>query len=74
MDYCYKQMISRIDNYVGYGIAAVFDDGSIKEILETYSNLCDDCNKIAEFVDLCNKQELSLDHLADAVDDFLASL
>ena len=52
-----------------YGIAAVTQDG------ETITSIRDiSCNreKVQAFVDLCNTLGLSLLHIDDAVDDFLA--
>ena len=54
---------------ITYGIAAVTQDG------ETITSIRDiSCNreKAQAFVDLCNTLGLSLLHIDDAVDDFIA--
>ena len=52
-----------------YGIVAVTQDG--KTITSIRDISCDQ-KKAQEFVDLCNTLGLSLLHIDDAVDDFIA--
>ena len=75
MEQCrYVLLESRFDGRICCGIAAVADYDGTAVILQSYVDLCIDRNDAAEFVSLCNAQKLSLCHLPDAVDDFLANL
>lgn len=57
-----------------YGIAAYANsekDGTAT-VIAAINDICHDRSKLAEFVESCNRLELSLEHLYDAVDDFVA--
>ena len=56
-----------------YGIAAVCDCDECT-VLQSAADLCADRDAVADFVDQCNTLGLSLCHLSDVIDDFLASL
>lgn len=75
MEQCrYVLLESRLDGRIYCGIAAVADYDGTVVILQSYVDLCAERNATAEFVNLCNAQQLSLCHLPDAVDDFMANL
>ena len=50
-----------------YGIGAICND----VLVENISDVSTELNKIKNFVQLCNKENLSLTHLKDVVEDFL---
>lgn len=60
---------------ISYGIAAYADskDGSIATMIATIHDITSDKQALTEFVALCNRLELSMIHLREAIDDFLAS-
>lgn len=58
----------------GFGIAAVCDCDETAIVLQSFIDLCSEQQTVAAFVDRCNTLDLSLCHLQDAVDDFLAEL
>lgn len=56
-----------------YGIAAYdYEQGSNSTIIASVHDVTDDLKKITKLVDQCNELMLSVDHLADVVEDFLA--
>jgi len=57
-----------------YGIAAacVYDD--CITIVKAFHNLCLTCEPVVSLVERCNALSLSLCHLSDAVEDFLAEI
>ena len=55
--------------YTVYGIDAVNSEG---KVLMSFSDVFFDRQKAERFVSLCNEGNLSLMHLADAVEDALA--
>lgn len=57
-----------------YGIAAVCDCDESTVILESIADVCPDWQTAAALADRCNSFGLSLCHLRDIVDDFLAEL
>lgn len=60
---------------ISYGIVAYFapnKDDSASIVASAY-DITSDKNKIEELVSLCNRLGLSSVHLADVVEDFLAS-
>lgn len=60
---------------ISYGISAYADseeDGTAT-IVASVHDVTADKQALAEFVDLCNRLELSAVHLMDVVEDFLAS-
>lgn len=58
-----------------YGIAAYagFAGDGTAIVVASVHDVTDDKQAIYELVDLCNRLELSVAHLADIVEDFLAS-
>ncbi len=56
-----------------YGVAAL--DGTADQhmdtVLHSIHDISPDRAELAAFVDLCNREQLSPDHLDDAVDDFI---
>lgn len=57
-----------------YGIAAVYGCDESMVILESITDLCLELNPVTALVDRCNSLGLSLCHLRDVVDDFLAEV
>ena len=57
-----------------FGIAVYSgpDIDDISNVVLTISDITSDKAKLKSFVELCNRLELSLIHIFDAVDDFLA--
>lgn len=55
--------------YTVYGIESIDSKG---KILQSYPDIFFDRQKAERFVNLCNENDLSLIHLADAVEDALA--
>ncbi len=58
-----------------YGIA-VYSDSSgdgIATILASVNDISSDREKLEELVEICNRSELSMIHLNDVIDDFLAN-
>ena len=57
-----------------YGIAAYanFSKDGTATVVATVCDVTDDKQAIAELVALCNRLELSIVHLMDVVEDFLA--
>ena len=73
MKYCYllqESIISDDDgkNRTVYGITATDAEGSFSE---SYPDIFLNKEKAEQFVDLCNKNELSLCHLSDVIEDIL---
>lgn len=61
------------ESRTSYGIAAYADseiDGTATIVLSV-CDICSDKQRLAELVDRCNRQELSILHLHDAVEEFL---
>jgi hypothetical protein len=59
---------------IAYGIAAYADtdlDGTAT-IVASVHDVTDDKDRLCDLVDLCNSLELSVCHLYDVVEDFLA--
>ena len=59
---------------VSYGIAAYENgetDGTASIAIAVH-DITDDKEKLTEFMDACNRLELSADHLHNAVEDFLS--
>ena len=59
---------------VGYGIAAIKEQDGISVVLESYSDISPDEDRIRELADECNAHGLSKAHLSDVVEDFLATV
>ena len=59
---------------VSYGIAAYAhaETNGTSTVTAAVHDITDDKEKLADFVQTCNRLELSADHLQDAVEDFLA--
>ncbi len=57
-----------------YGVAAYEDLGKegIYAVVMQIGDICSDREKLLTFIESCNQLDLSLIHLRDAVDDFLA--
>ncbi len=73
MDICrYVLLESKCEQRTLYGIAAVDIDNGCITVLQSYADLCSKYSDTASFVELCNTQKLSLCHLPEAIDDFLA--
>lgn len=64
----------RIETRISFGIAAVYDCDETVVILQSFVDLCSNRQAVADFTDRCNALELSLYHLQDAVEDFLAQI
>ena len=62
---------SEMAELISYGVAMVESDGSDECVLKTYSDLSFCEQKVCEFVNKCNQNELSPVHFRDAVEDFL---
>ena len=62
------------DRRTSYGIVAYADTkaSGTAIIVASVNDITDDESKLSDFVDMCNRNELSLIHLSDAVEDFLA--
>jgi hypothetical protein len=65
-----------LDNTVRitYGVAAYAnsrEDGTAT-VVAAVCDICSDRSRLEEFIDSCNRLELSLIHLNDVIDDFLA--
>lgn len=52
-----------------FGIAAKNKEG--KEVIPALKDITRDRKRIERFVDLCNRLNLSITHLYDAVEDFI---
>lgn len=74
MECRYVVLECMLDSRKSYGIAAVCDCDESTVILESIADLCPDRQSVAAFVECCNTLGLSLRHLRDAVDDFLAEI
>lgn len=57
-----------------YGIAAyaAADVDGTATVVASVHDVTDDRQKLSEFVELCNRLELSVCHLLEVVEDFLA--
>ncbi len=60
---------------ISYGVAvyANAESEGTACIIQSVSDICDDYNKMCDFVRLCNSIGLSALHLEDAITDFLDS-
>ncbi len=74
MEYRYIPIQCQLDARFCYGVAAVTDYDDCVVVLESYVDLYAEQDAVIRFVDLCNAQKLSLIHLHDAIEDFLANL
>ena len=70
----YVLLESMIGTRKSYGIAVVCDCHDCAVPLQTIADLCSDRAAAAAFEERCNMLELSLCHLPDVIDDFLAEL
>ncbi len=61
-----------LGSYKTYGILAI-GKSTNKQVEHFVSDVSPDRERLAAFVDLCNKQKLDICHLHDAVEDFLAT-
>ena len=59
---------------VGYGIAAIKEHDGVSVVLESFSDISPDADKVRELADDCNTYGLSKLHLADVVEDFLTTV
>lgn len=59
---------------VGYGIAAIKEQDGISVVLESYSDISPNEDKVRELANECNTYGLSKAHLSDVVEDFLATV
>ena len=59
---------------VGYGIAAIKEQDGVSVVLESFSDISPDADKVRELADDCNTYGLSGLHLADVVEDFLTTV
>ena len=59
---------------VSYGIAAyaAADDDGTASVVAYVHDITQDKQKLSELVDLCNRLELSVCHLLEVAEDFLA--
>ena len=57
--------MEEVGNYVSYGVQVCKGD----EVLCTISDLSLDKNRVADFVERCNREELSVLHIQDVIDD-----
>ena len=57
--------MKEVGNYVSYGVQ-VREGG---EVLCTISDLSLDKNRVADFVERCNREEVSVLHIQDVIDD-----
>lgn len=69
----YVLLESRLDGRICFGIAAVMDYDGCMVILQAYSDLCTDRSSAERLAALCNELQISLCHLPDVVDDFIAN-
>ncbi len=62
------------ESRISYGIVAYADadEGGTAVILTAIRDITDDRQRLSELVRKCNHGKLSLIHLADVVEDFLA--
>ncbi|MBQ8175058.1 MAG: hypothetical protein IJ009_06620 [Clostridia bacterium] len=63
---------SATNRRTSYGIVAYAEDESISTIVASFRDVSSDKEKVEQFVGLCNRMKLSLDHFSDAVEDFIA--
>lgn len=63
-----------VGSRIGYGIAAVFDIDDCTVILQSFTDICTNRDAALALAERCNALELSLCHLPDVVDDFLAMM
>lgn len=63
-----------INSRTSYGIAAYADttDNGTAAVIASLHDITDDRDSLVELVLLCNRLELSLFHLNDVIEDFLA--
>lgn len=59
---------------VGYGIAAIKEQDGESVVLESFSDISPDADKVRGLADDCNTYGLSRVHLADVVEDFLTTV
>ena len=59
---------------VGYGIAAIKEQDGQSVVLESFSDISPDADKVRGLADDCNTYGLSRVHLADVVEDFLTTV
>lgn len=57
---------------IGYGIAALIRERGVETVVEEYRDISPDFEKVKAFVKLCNRERLSLIHLADVTEDFVS--
>jgi len=74
MECRYVLLECTIGSRIGYGIAAVYDCDDCTVVLQSFTDVCTDKNAVQMLVERCNALELSLCHLPDVVDDFLAMM
>ena len=62
------------ESRTSYGIVAYADSekNGTASIVASVNDITDDKDKLSAFADACNRCELSLVHLPDVVEDFLA--
>ena len=57
--------MEEVENYVSYGVQVCEGE----EVLCTISDISLDQNRVADFVERCNREELSVLHIQDVIDD-----
>lgn len=61
-------------NTISYGIAVAYQQEQHMIVLESFSDLSPDRERVKQLTELCNQTHLSAIHLHDVVDDFLVKL
>lgn len=63
-----------IGNYISYGIAAVSVQGNKAIIIDAVSDIFVDYQRAKNFIHICNKNKLLIEHLYDVIDDVVSSV
>ena len=75
----YKYVLTKTTYYHGthtrtsYGIDAISTEDNIT-VLCSVEDITDEQDALAKLVELCNTEQLSIEHLQNVVDDFLCAI
>ena len=75
----YKYVLTKTTYHNGkhtrtsYGISAISTEDNIS-VLCSVEDITDEQNTLAKLVELCNTEQLSIEHLQNVVDDFLCAI
>ena len=73
MQYRYALLKTTFDSIESFGIAVVCDCDGGSILIDTYSDISFDWERIVTLIEQCNSEELDPIHLPDVVEDFLIS-